>query len=162
MQFSENQTIHTRFDSIIIGGSKEFILEIAPLLAFFNVDSKYIKILGTEKFNLKEIKNEPSLVKAWFPLILSKNDNEFRLFWQEIWGENVNYFSNAGFDSGIIGINYVNEEKNGLKFLKNALGPITGLTFKSDGFVRKPIYVKQIENLGKLTNIEKCNNLRIN
>ena len=162
LQFSENQTIHTRFDSIIIGGSKEFILEIAPLLAFFNVDSKYIKILGTEKFNLKEIKNEPSLVKAWFPLILSKNDNEFKLFWQEIWGDNVNYFSNAGFDSGIIGINYVNEEKNGLKFLKNALGPITGLTFNSDGYVRKPIYVKQIENLGKLTNIENCNDLRIN
>ena len=162
LQFSENQTVHTRFDSIIIGGSKEFILEIAPLLAFFNVDSKYIKILGTEKFNLKEIKNEPSLVKAWFPLILSKNDNEFRLVWQEIWGDNVNYFSNAGFDSGIIGINYVNGEKNGLNFLKNALGPITGLTFNSDGYVRKPIYVKQIENLGKLTNIKKCNNLRIN
>ena len=76
LKFNENQTLHTRFDSILIGGSKEFILEIAPLLAFFNVDSKYVKILGTEKFNTKEIKNEPSLEKAWFPAIVSKNEKK--------------------------------------------------------------------------------------
>ena len=113
LKFNENQTIHTRFDSILIGGSKEFILEIAPLLAFFNVDSKYVKILGTEKFNTKEIKNEPSLEKAWFPAIVSKNEKNFKLYWQKIWGDDVNYFSNAGFDSGSIGINYVNNQKDG-------------------------------------------------
>ena len=92
LKFNENQTLHTRFDSILIGGSKEFILEIAPLLAFFNVDSKYVKILGTEKFNTKEIKNEPSLEKAWFPAIVSKNEKKFKLYWQKIWGDDVNYF----------------------------------------------------------------------
>ena len=144
----------------LIGGSKEFILEIAPLLAFFNVDSRYVKILGTEKFNLKEIKNEPSLEKAWFPIILSKNDKDFKLFWQYIWEDDVNYFSNAGFDAGIIGINYTNTEKDFLRFLKNVLGPITGLTLKNGGYVKKPIHVMQIENLDKLTNIEKCNNFK--
>ncbi|MDC3141835.1 hypothetical protein OBA40_10800, partial [Alphaproteobacteria bacterium] len=139
-------------------GSKEFILEIAPLLAFFNVDSKYVKILGTEKFNIKEIKNEPSLEKAWFPAIVSKNEKNFKLYWQKIWGDDVNYFSNAGFDSGSIGINYVNNKKDGSSFLKNISGPITGLTLKSGGYVKKPINVMQIESLGKLTNIKKCSN----
>ena len=158
LQYSKNQILHTKFDSILIGGSKEFILEIAPLLAFFNVDSRYVKILGTEKFSLKEIKNEPSLEKAWFPVILSKNEKEFKLLWQEIWGDDVNYFSNAGFDSGIIGINYINKQKDGLNFLKKAVGPISGLIFNSSGYVLKPIHVMQIENLGKISNIEKCNN----
>ena len=160
LKYNENQTEHSRFDSILIGGSKEFILEIAPLLAFFNVDSRYVKILGTEKFNIKEIRNEPSLEKAWFPVILSKNDKGFKLFWQETWGDDVNYFSNAGFDSGIIGINYTNIEKDSLRFVKNILGPITGSTFQNGGYVKKPIHVMQIENLGKLTNMEKCNNLK--
>ena len=160
LKFNENQTLHTRFDSILIGGSKEFILEIAPLLAFFNVDSKYVKILGTEKFNTKEIKNEPSLEKAWFPAIVSKNEKKFKLYWQKIWGDDVNYFSNAGFDSGSIGINYVNNQKDGSSFLKNISGPITGLTLKSGGYVKKPINVMQIESLGKLTNIKKCSNFK--
>ncbi len=159
LRFNENQTQHTRFDTILIGGSKEFILEIAPLLAFFNVDSKYVKILGTEKFNTKEIKNEPSLEKAWFPAIVSKNEKDFRLYWQKIWGDDVNYFSNAGFDSGNIGINYV-IKKDGSSFLKNISGPITGLTLKSGGYVKKPINVMQIENLGKLTNVKQCSNFK--
>ncbi len=160
LKFKENQTLHTRFDSILIGGSKEFILEIAPLLAFFNVDSRYVKILGTERFNTKEIKNEPSLEKAWFPAIVSKNEKDFRLYWQKIWGDDVNYFSNAGFDSGSIGINYVNKQKLGSSFFKNISGPITGLTLKSGGYVKKLINVMQIESLGKLTNIKKCSNFK--
>ena len=160
LKYTEKQTEHTKFDSILIGGSKEFILEIAPLLAYFNVDSRHVKILGTEIFNLKEIKNEPSLEKAWFPVILSKNDKGFKLYWQEIWGDEVNYFANAGYDSGTIALNHANKEKDTLTFLKNYYSPITGLTFKSGGHVKKPIHVMQIENLGKLTNIEQCNNFK--
>ena len=129
-------------------------------MAFFNVDSNYIKILGTEKFNTREIKNEPSLEKAWFPTIMSKNEKDFRHYWQNIWGDNVNYFSNAGFDSGIIGINYADKKTNSSNILKNISGPITGLTFKKGGYVKKPIYVMQIENLGKLINMQQCNNFK--
>lgn len=157
LNYTEDQISHTKFDSIFISGSKEFILEIAPLLSFFNVDSRKIKILGTEKFNAKEIKNEPSLENSWFPLILSKNNNEFKLIWREIWGDKLNYFSNVGFDSGIIGISYVNDEKNKTKYLKKAKGPVSGLTFKSNGYVEKPIHIMEIKNLGKLANVKKCN-----
>ena len=67
-----------------------------------------MKILGTETFNSKEIKNEPSLEKSWFPQILSKNNEQFKLLWKAVWGGTNDYFSNAGFDAGIIGINYIN------------------------------------------------------
>ena len=116
--------------------------------------------MGTENFNHNQIKTEPSLEKAWFPLIKSKNDKEFKLFWQEIWGDEVDYFSNAGFDAGIIGSNYVKKEKEGFEFLEKAIGPITGLMFNSNGYVKKPINIMQIENLGKLTDIEKCKNFK--
>ncbi len=160
LRYTEKQTRHSKFDSILLGGSREFILEIAPLLAYFNVDSRFVKILGTEIFNLKEIKNEPSLEKAWFPVILNKNDKGFKLFWQEIWEDDVNYFANAGYDAGTIAINYANKEKNSLRLLEKFSGPITGMIFKSGGYVKKPIHVMQIENLGKLINIEKCNNFK--
>ena len=105
LQYSESEETHTKFDTILLGGRKEFILEIAPLLAFFNVDSKFVKILGTETFNNEEIKNEPSLEKSWFPLISSKNNELFKFLWKDVWGGTNDYFSNAGFDAGVIGIN---------------------------------------------------------
>ena len=50
------------------------------------------------------------------------------------------------------------KEEGGFEFLEKAIGPISGLIFKTNGYVKKPINVMQIENLGKLTNIEKCKN----
>ena len=156
LQYSESEETHTKFDNILIGGSKEFILEVAPLLAFFNVDSKFVKILGTETFNNKEIKNEPSLEKSWFPIISSKNNEQLGFLWKDVWGGTNDYFSNAGFDAGIIGINYINNLKQTFPYLKNVEGPVTGLIFDSNGYVKKPVQVMQIEDLGKLTNIKKC------
>ncbi len=156
LQYSETEETHTKFDTILIAGRKEFILEIAPLLAFFNVDSRFVKILGTETFNNVEIKNEPSLEKSWFPVILSKNNAHFKFFWKDTWGGANDYFSNAGFDAGVIGINYIKNLKENLQYLNNVEGPVTGLIFDDNGYVKKPVQVMQIENLGKLTNIKKC------
>ena len=156
LEYSELEETHTKFDNILIGGSKEFILEIAPLLAFFNVDSKLVKILGTETFNSKEIKNEPSLEKSWFPLISSKNNEQFKILWKDNWRSSNDYFTNAGFDAGIIAINYINNLKKNLIYFNNVEGPVTGLIFDKKGYVKKPIQVMQIEDLGKLTKIKKC------
>lgn len=156
LQYSESEETHTKFDTILIAGRKEFILEIAPLLAFFNVDSKIVRILGTEAFNDEEIKNEPSLEKSWFPIILSKNNKQFEFLWKDIWGGINDYFSNAGFDAGVIGINYINNLQKNLRYLNNVEGPVTGLIFDDNGYVKKPVQVMQIEDLGKLTNVRKC------
>ena len=157
LQYSESEETHTKFDNILIGGGKEFILEIAPLLAFFNVDSKLVKILGTETFNSKEIKNEPSLEKSWFPIISSKNNEQFKILWKDNWRSSNDYFTNAGFDAGIIAINYINNLQKNLIYFNNVEGPVTGLIFDKKGYVKKPIQVMQIEDLGKLTKIKKCN-----
>ena len=157
LQYSDDEDNHTKFDTILLGGGKEFILEIAPLLAFFNVDSRFVKILGTEKFNNNEIKNEPSLVKSWYPIILSKNEKQFKFLWKDVWGGNINYFSNVGFDSGIIALNYLNS----LNMTSDKLeGPVTGFILDTNGYVEKPIEVMQVENLGKLTKIERCGRFR--
>ena len=156
LDYSETEETHSKFDTILIGGRTEFILEIAPLLAFFNVDSRFVKILGTEIFNNEEIKNEPSLEKAWFPVILSKNNEQFKFLWKNVWGGSNDYFSNAGFDAGLIGINYINQLKRNLNYLNNIEAPVTGLIFDSNGYVKKPIQVMQIEDLGKITRIKKC------
>ena len=151
LRYSKSEETHTKFDTILIGGRKEFILEIAPLLAFFNVDSKFVKILGTETFNNEEIKNEPSLEKSWFPVITSKNNEQYKFLWKDVWGGTNDYFSNAGFDAGAIGINYINNLQTNLQNLNNVEAPVTGLIFDNNGYVKKPIQVMQIEDLGTVS-----------
>ena len=155
----EVNSTHTKFDTIFLGGSKEFVLEIAPLLAFYDVDSRKVQILGTEEFNTSEIKNEPSLEKAWFPMIASQNTEDLKLIWNEAWKDEYDYFTNAGFDAGIIGINYLNQNKTIDVFLKDVKSLINGFTFKANGLLTKPVSVMQIEKLGMLKNIKLCNDI---
>ncbi len=157
LNYSENKNFnHSKFDAIFIGGNPKFILEIAPLLAFYDVDSKKVQILGTEKFNLAEIKNEPSLEKAWFPKIISQNRKDFKLIWKSSWRENDDYFTYAGFDSGLLAINFLNQKKPVNDYLKDVKSLVTGFVFNPNGSVKKPVSVMQIEKLGKPKKIKNC------
>ena len=54
LNYNKNKnSIHNKFDAIFIGGSKEFILEIAPLLAFYDVDSKNVQIINKSEKQVK-------------------------------------------------------------------------------------------------------------
>lgn len=159
LNFRGNEIISSKFDAIFLGGSKDFILEISPLLAFYNVDSKQTQILGTENFKIKDIRNEPSLEKSWFPIILDQNNKEFSSIWETAWGNKKNYFSSAAFDTGLIAINYLNQNKSPEEFFSDLKGSVTGFIFNSNGHVKKPIHVMQIENLEKLKIVENCKNL---
>jgi hypothetical protein len=206
----QNQMLMPKFDAIFIGGNENFVLEIAPLLAFFDIDSKKVQILGTEKFNVKAIKNEPSLEGAWFPRILDREDRneliiynkeedelkkikedlnteiennnfrknnlkakrlrivldrkarikekDFTLVWKNTWGDDVNYFSKVGFDTGILAINFLNQDKKIEEYIENIEGLVTGFKFAANGYVKKLSSVVEIQKLGKLQNIRNCFN----
>jgi len=159
LKFSKNEQTHTKFDAILLAGSKDFILEIAPLLAFFNVDSKSVKILGTDIFNHKDIRNEPSLEKSWFPIIYSKNDNKFKEVMRETWNIKPNYFSKIGFDAGLLAIDFLKFEMKGVDYFQNVTSPLVGFAFKNNGQVEKPTHIMQIDNLGKLSIVQGCKNI---
>ena len=206
----QNQMLMPKFDAIFIGGNENFVLEIAPLLAFFDIDSQKVQILGTEKFNVKAIKNEPSLEGAWFPRILDREDKneliiynkeedelkkikedlnteiennnfrknnlkakrlrivldrkarikekDFTLVWKNTWGDDVNYFSKVGFDTGILAINFLNQDKKIEEYIENIEGSVTGFKFAANGYVKKLSSVVEIQKLGKLQNIRDCFN----
>ena len=156
LQYNEEEEIHTKFDAILIAGSKDFILEIAPLLAFFNVDSKSVKILGTEIFNHQSIRNEPSLEKAWFPIIYYSDKNKFKQILRDTWNKKSNYFSSIGFDSGLLAFDFLKSGKKGIEYFQNAVSPLVGFVFKKNGEVQKPINIMEINNLGKLSIVKGC------
>lgn len=152
--FLLSKEIH-KLETILLAGSKNFILEIAPLLAFYNPDKKNIKILGTEIFNIKAIINEPSLEGAWFPKLINKNRKDLKLILKKTWGGDEDFFSRIGFDSSLIAINYLNKNK----LIQNHTGWTTGFKFSSNGYVKKPISVMEINKFGKIKKIKDCINV---
>ena len=146
----------SKFDAIFISGNKNFILEISPLLAYYDVDSSKVQILGTEKFNINEIKNEPSLERSWFPIILNKNRKDLNILWKKTWSNQDDYFSRISFDSGILAINFLKQKKSINEYLKGVEGLVTGFKFKENGFVKKSISVMEIEKLGKIKTVKGC------
>ena len=159
LNYSKDEKNHTKFDAILLAGSKDFILEIAPLLAFFNVDSKSVQILGTEIFNHKDIRNEPSLESSWFPVIYSKDDNKYKQVLKDTWNTKSNYFSKIGFDSGLLAIDFLKLKTSEINYFDNAKSPLVGFIFKNNGQVEKPIHIKKIDNLGKLSTVKGCENI---
>ena len=206
-QEQQNQNYLSKFDAIFIGGNKNFILEIAPLLAFYDIDSKKVQILGTEKFNAKAIKDEPSLEGAWFPTLLDKKErnetvmfykeddelkkiehlviinknsksilnnlsdqrqkifadrknrtksNDFKIVWKDTWKEEEDYFSQVGFDAGILAINFLNQQKPIEEYIQNIEGLVTGFKFTENGHVTKANIVVEIQKSGKVIKIKKC------
>ena len=161
----EQNVSSSKFDAIFIGGNKNFILEIAPLLAFYDVDSKKVQILGTEIFDDKAIKDEPSLEKAWFPMLFADKkarvkQQDFKLFWKNSWNDNDagNYFTQIGFDAGILAINFLNQDETIEEYIKKIEGLVTGFKFKANGYVKKAVSIVEIQKLGKLRKIKECFN----
>ena len=159
LNFSKDEKNHTKFDAILLAGSKDFILEIAPLLAFFNVDSKSVQILGTEIFNHKDIRNEPSLESSWFPVIYSKDDNKYKQILKDTWNTKSNYFSKIGFDAGLLAINFLKLKTSEINYFENAKSPLVGFVFKNNGQLEKPMHMMKIDNLGKLSTVKGCENI---
>ena len=142
-------------ETILLAGSKNFILAISHLIAFYNPDETNIKILLTEISNDKAIINEPSLEGALFPKLINKNRKDFKLTWKKIWSDDEDFFSRIGFDSSLIAINYLNQNK----LIQNSEGWTTGFKFSSNGYVQKPISVMEINKSGKVKKTKGCINV---
>ena len=146
----------SKFDAIFISGNKNFILEISPLLAYYDIDSSKVQILGTEKFNINEIKNEPSLERSWFPIIINKKKEDHNILWKKTWNNDIDYFSRVSFDSGTLAINFLKQKKSINEYLRRIEGLVTGFKFKENGFVEKSISVMEIKKLGKIKEVRGC------
>ena len=85
-------------------------------------------------------------------------EKDFTLVWKNTWGDDVNYFAKVGFDTGILAINFLNQDKKIEEYIENTEGIVLGFKFAANGYVKKLASVVEIQKLGKLQNIRNCFN----
>lgn len=77
---------------------------IAPLLAYYGVDTRQVKMIGTSGWNDAEVWREPSLKGAWFPAPPTLDVDDFALRYQRQYGRVPSGLAAVAYDAAAMAI----------------------------------------------------------
>ena len=137
-----------RYDGILFTGSNEFILKLAPLLSYYDLNSERVTYIGNSKFKSSELVNELSLQGTFFSSSKEPSTDEFTYEWRENWGLNPSYFSMLAYDLALFA-KKLSLEKDLLNYITRPQGHkwLSGEVFiTEDGLNKRKQVVNLIEN----------------
>ena len=149
------------FDFIILIGNRNFILRLAPILTFYDVDLLKTELFATSILNNKTLLKEHSLINAKFPLISETNIKEFNKLWNLVWSKSeTDHLTRLGYYITKISIwvasqdisfeNQIEKGKNKFSILGNKF------IFKANGNVLRPVNIYKIVKNGSTKKIDNC------
>ncbi len=137
-----------RYDGILFTGSNEFILKLAPLLSYYDLNSERVTYIGNSKFKSSELTNELSLQGTFFSSSKELKTDEFTNEWRENWGFNPSYFSMLAYDLALFA-KKLSLEKDLSNYITRPQGHkwLSGEVFiTEDGLNKRKQVVNLIEN----------------
>ena len=137
-----------RYDGILFTGSNEFILKLAPLLSYYDLNSERVTYIGNSKFKSSELVNELSLQGTFFSSSKEPKTDKFTNEWRENWGLNPSYFSMLAYDLALFA-KKLSLEKDLLNYITRPQGHkwLSGEVFiTEDGLNKRKQVVNLIEN----------------
>ena len=149
------------YDFIILIGNRNFILGLAPILTYYDVDLSKTELFATSVLNDKTLLKEHSLINAKFPLISEKNISEFNKLWNLVWSKSeTDHLTRLGYYISKISIwaasqdtsfeNQIEKGKNKFSILGNKL------IFKANGNILRPVNIYKIVKDGSTKKINNC------
>ena len=149
------------YDFIILIGNRNFVLGLAPILTYYDVDLLKTELFATSVLNDKTLLNEHSLINAKFPLISETNVSKFERLWNSVWQRSeTDQLTRLGYYISKISIwvasqeinfdNQIDNDKNKFSILGNKF------TFKANGNVLRPINIYKIGKNGSTRKINSC------
>ena len=159
-KFDSNESLKPKFDSIFLIGNTNFVLEVMPILTYYDLDLSKTDILGTSILNDKLLINEHSLINAKFPIVEQNQEAEFKKKWNSMWFGKPNELARLGYDLSKISIWLVNQKhsfKNLIRQNKNKFSILGNkFQFYPNGHVFRPSKLFKIKSLGKVKKVNDC------
>ena len=87
------------FDTVIIAGDTDFILQVAPILSYYDLGPDRALFVGIDKWNKPKLLNEPSLQNALLTLPKRPAEEKFRKVWQAEFTFESNDLAKIAFDA---------------------------------------------------------------
>lgn len=108
------------YDAILIPEGGNLLRTIAPLLAFYDVDTRRVKLLGTAQWEDPSLGTEPSLVGGWFAAPPSLYRENFAIRYEAAFGKRPSGLAALAYDSIALTVSLQRGE-NGANFGGGAL-----------------------------------------
>lgn len=87
------------FEALMLPVGGEEVLQIAPLLAFFDVDPLQVKLLGTWVWDDPALGTEPTMLGAWFAAPPPDTRTRFVEYFNEVFGRTPDRLSTLAYDA---------------------------------------------------------------
>ena len=165
LNYNENDNAellsNDEYDFIILIGDRNFILGLAPILTFYDVDFLKTELFGTSVLNDKTLLSEHSLINAKFPFISEINTSEFNKLWNLVWSKtNTDHLTRLGYYISKISIWVVSQDINFESQIEKGKNKFSILgnrfIFKPNGNVLRPINIYKISKEGSTKKISSC------
>ena len=137
-----------KYDGILFTGSKEFILQIAPLLSYYDLGPERAIYLGNSQFKNEQLIKEQSLQGSFFSSSKEVQKNVFTKKWVENWGSKPSFLNTLAHDI----TNFANEiyfKNDHLNFItrKDGHNWVTGQVFiRNNKFSKREQIINKIQN----------------
>ncbi len=149
------------YDLIILIGNRNFILGLAPILTYYDVDLLKTELFTTSVLNDKTLLKEHSLINAKFPFISEININEFNKLWKLVWSKSeTDHLMRLGYYISKISIWVASQNTQFENQLENGRNKFSILgnkfIFKANGNVLRPVNIYKINKSGIIKKINSC------
>ena len=98
------------FGAVLIpeGGAK--LRAIAPLLPFYDIDTRKVRLLGTVEWDEPALATEPSLYGSWFPAPSPRAREGFAKLYGESYGHRAPRLASLAYDATALAVVLAREE----------------------------------------------------
>ncbi len=90
------------YDTVIIAGDTDFILQVAPILSYYDLGPDRALFMGIDKWNQPKMLNEPSLQNAVLTLPKRPEEEKFNKVWQSEFTFESSDLAKISFDASAL------------------------------------------------------------
>lgn len=90
------------FDAVMLAEGGENLRAIAPLLPYYEIDTRKVQLLGTSLWNDPSLGTEPALVGGWFAAPDPTGRRDFMARYTDITGQKPHGLATLGYDSAAL------------------------------------------------------------
>ena len=87
------------FDTVLLAGDTSFILQVAPILSYYDLGPDRALFIGIDRWNIPKMLNEPSLQNAILTLQTRPADEKFNKVWKSEFKIDSNDLARISFDA---------------------------------------------------------------
>ncbi len=141
-------------DTLLLPGGPETLPTLAPLMPYFEIDTKKIKLIGTGQWDYNTIGREKPLLKGWFPAPEPKGWRDFTQRYAKTYGQTPPRIASLSYDAVSLAVS-LSANPRGQRFSPDHLARPSGFAgidglfrLRPDGTSERGLAVLEVQKFG--------------